>query len=142
MRLWAVEGKPIYGCKEMVSPPIVNTTLIQPRWAVLIARYNCSFEDKIRNAQNAGWDAVIVFNVGSNDLESMSAKDDTGIVIPAVFVGEKTAQIIRINYQWEEDFALFINDDLPFDINTHLIVPFSIVVGLCFVVMVSRFINL
>lgn len=122
----------------MASPPIVNTTLIQPRWVVLIARYNCSFEEKIRNAQNAGWDAVIVFNVASNDLEAMSAKDDAGIVIPSVFVGEKTAQIIRYNYQWEEDFALFINDDLPFNINTHLIIPFSIVVGLCFIVMVSN----
>lgn len=137
MRLWAVVGDPIYGCKAMSPPPKVNSTLIQPRWAVLIARYNCSFEDKIRNAQTAGWDAVIVFNVESNELESMSAKDDTGIIIPAVFVGERTAQIIKYNYLYDEDFALFINDDLPFDINTHLIVPFSIVVGLCFIVMVS-----
>lgn len=31
-----------------------------------------------------------------------------------------------------------LNDDSPFDINTHLIIPFCIVVGLCFVIMVSH----
>lgn len=32
-----------------------------------------------------------------------------------------------------------LNDDFPFNINTHLIIPFCIVVGLCFVIMVSHF---
>lgn len=32
-----------------------------------------------------------------------------------------------------------MNDDYPFNINTHLIIPFCIVVGLCFVIMVSQF---
>ena len=51
-----------------------SEVFIQPpecdRINVLInfSRYNCSFEDKIRNAQKAGFAAVIVHNVGSNDL--------------------------------------------------------------------------
>lgn len=31
-----------------------------------------------------------------------------------------------------------LNDDFPFNINTHLIIPFCIVVGLCFIIMVSH----
>lgn len=66
----------------------------------------------------------------------MSANNDVGIVIPAVFVGESTGKIINYNYQWNEEFALLINNDSPFNINTHLLLPFTVVVGLCFITMV------
>lgn len=39
------------------------------QWCVVVARFNCSFEAKIRNAQAAGYDAVIVHNVGSNEVK-------------------------------------------------------------------------
>lgn len=90
----------------------------------------------MRNAQRAGYDAVIVYNRNSNDLEVMSANDDSDIFIPSVFVGQTTGSVILDSYQFYEGFALSINDDLPFNINTHLIIPFCVVVGLCFVAMV------
>lgn len=67
----------------------------------------------------------------------MSAKNDDGITIPSVFVGETTGKILMINYQYQDGFVLVINDELPFNINTHLILPFSIVVGLCFIIMIG-----
>lgn len=67
----------------------------------------------------------------------MSANNDEGIVIPSIFVGESTGKIIIYNYQYFDQFALVINDDLPFNINTHLILPFTIVVGLCFLIMIG-----
>lgn len=67
----------------------------------------------------------------------MSANNDEGIIIPSVFVGETTGKIIIYNYQFNDEFALVLNDDLPFNINTHLILPFTIVVGLCFVIMIG-----
>lgn len=66
----------------------------------------------------------------------MSANNDEGIVIPSIFVGETTGKLIICNYL-TEDFVLVINDDLPFNINTHLILPFTIVVGLCFLIMIG-----
>lgn len=66
----------------------------------------------------------------------MSANNDNGIVIPAVFVGEHTGRMINENYQWNEDFALLINNESPFNINTHLLLPFTVVVGLCFITMI------
>lgn len=42
----------------------------------------------MRNAQEAGYDGVIVYNKGSNELEQMSANDDSDIFIPSVFVGK------------------------------------------------------
>lgn len=116
----------------------------------------------MRNAQRSGFDAVIVHNVESNNLgklphthpetianhthiihtrstptEIMSAKDDDGINIPSMFVGELTGRLLLANYQFNHDYILVLNADLPFDINTHLILPFSVVVGLCFVIMMG-----
>lgn len=67
----------------------------------------------------------------------MSANNDEGIDIPSAFVGEASGKIIIYNYQFSDDFYLVINDDLPFNINTHLILPFSIVVGMCFIIMIG-----
>lgn len=71
----------------------------------------------------------------------MSANNDDGIDIPSMFVGETSGKAIIVNYLYdteaEVDFVLVLNDDLPFNINTHLIVPFAIVVALCFIVMIG-----
>lgn len=133
----AVAGFPIQGCTKM-NPPVRENNTSSFGYVVIIARYNCSFEEKVRNAQNAGFDAVIVFNVGSNELEQMSAKNSDDIVIPSVFVGEQTGHLLMYSYVNNVEYGILINDDLPFNINTHLIIPFSIVVGLCFVTMVSQ----
>lgn len=109
----------------------------------------------MRNAQNASFDGVIVYNKLSNELEIMSAADDSDIFIPSVFVGKSAGNIILGDYLYTNGnaplgprdnqfnyfvlgFALVLNDDFPFNINTHLIIPFCIVVGLCFVIMVSQ----
>lgn len=67
----------------------------------------------------------------------MSAKDDTGIDIPSVFVGELTGIKLLTNYQYQNEYLLVLNGDLPFDINTRLILPFSLIVVLCFCVMMG-----
>lgn len=65
----------------------------------------------------------------------MLAKDPTGIIIPSVFVSEITGLIIKENYLYDELYFILINDDSPFNI-THLLLPFAIVVGICFLIMV------
>lgn len=67
----------------------------------------------------------------------MSANNDDNIEIPSMFVGEMTGKIIIYNYLYQNEFALVLNGDLPFNINTNLIVPFTIIVGLCFIVMIG-----
>lgn len=69
--------------------------------------------------------------------EPMSANNDDGIDIPSMFVGEQTGRAIMVNYLYDNGFVLVLNDDLPFNINTHLILPFAIVVALCFIVMIG-----
>lgn len=127
-------ANPPWACSPVEGPP--NITGYDGNWILLISRFNCSFEIKVRMAQKAGYDAVIVHNVNSEELEPMSAKDSVGVVIPAVFVSELAGLILKGNYLYNHFYFVLINDDLPFNINTHLLLPFAIVVGLCFLIMV------
>ncbi|PWA45173.1 protease-associated (PA) RING/U-box zinc finger family protein [Artemisia annua] len=77
-------GEPLDGCgplsntsiKESINPPFV-----------LMIRGGCSFEDKVRRAQSAGFKAVIVYNNDDSDLVAM-AGTSAGISILAVFVSK------------------------------------------------------
>lgn len=51
-----------------IRPPPTDIPNPPERWAVLIKRYNCTFEQKVINAQNAFYDIAIVHNVDSNKL--------------------------------------------------------------------------
>jgi hypothetical protein len=74
--------------------------------------------------------------------EPMSAKNPSGIIIPSVFVGEEAGLILKESYQYDSNFFVSINDELPFNINTHLLLPFAIVVGICFLIMVVFMVSL
>ncbi|KFB41403.1 AGAP002028-PA-like protein [Anopheles sinensis] len=132
MKVLADWADPADGCTEFHRKPPNNSS----KYAVVIARYNCSFEVKVRNAQQAGYAMAIIHNVGSNDLEHMSASHPQDIIIPSVFVGESSGRSIIEAYTYDHDFALVITDDIPFNISNNLIIPFAIVVGLCFIIMV------
>lgn len=61
-----VYADPPTACHKIQAPP--NNTKYNGNWIVLIRRYNCSFEIKVRMAQQAGYDAAIVHNVNGNEL--------------------------------------------------------------------------
>ncbi|KAJ8733687.1 hypothetical protein PYW07_014238 [Mythimna separata] len=129
-----VEGEPADGCSPLAKPPAMVDNFTG-KWIVLLARYNCSFEVKVRNAQTAGYDCAIVHNVNSSDLETMSAKNADGIVIPSVFVSDHAGLLLADEYVYTSGFYIMVNGDLPFNINTHLLLPFAIVVVLCLLVI-------
>nr|CAD7411305.1 unnamed protein product [Timema poppensis] len=150
-----VYAQPPTACKPIEPPPNLSVPDFPDQWVVLIKRFGgCTFEDKVRHAQAANYSAAIIHNVNSSDLEvisaalgdvlshlsvfivpePMSAKNSTGIRIPSVFVGEQAGVIIRDHYQWRDGYYVVINDDMPFNINTHLLLPFAIVVGISFLV--------
>lgn len=128
-----VVAQPAEACDTIPNPP-TNETNRTGKWMVLIARNNCSYELKIRMAQAALFDAAIVHNVGSDDIFPMSANNSTGIFIPSVFVSENSGLLLRKFYA-NNNYYLIINSEVPFNL-PHLLVPFAIVVGICFIVMI------
>ncbi|XP_030746717.1 E3 ubiquitin-protein ligase RNF13-like [Sitophilus oryzae] len=132
---------PPSACNSSLQPPKpYNSTVNELKnWILLVPRYtddeNCTFEVKVRMAQLRGYNAVIVYNVGSDDLVPMSSTNSTGINIPSVFVGQTSGIMLKEMYT-NKDYFVVITAQSPFDIKTHLLIPFAIVVGICFIVMI------
>lgn len=59
-----ISANPPQACKAIDPPP--QRSNCSEKWFVLIKRYECNFVDKVRSAQQAGFDAAIVYNIGSN----------------------------------------------------------------------------
>ncbi|XP_017846838.1 E3 ubiquitin-protein ligase RNF13 isoform X2 [Drosophila busckii] len=134
LRLFAVPADNTYGCKHLKPPPRTGYPP-NAKFVVIISRGgDCTFETKVRVAQSAMYYAVIIYNNEGDELEQMTANNVTGIHTPSVFVGLTTGKILLSFYTTDVD--LLINDELPFNINTQLILPFSILIGLCFLIMI------
>jgi hypothetical protein len=54
-------------CSYIEPPPDIYPNYLG-NWIVLIRRCGCSFEEKVRAAQNANYSAAIVHNVNSSEL--------------------------------------------------------------------------
>ncbi|KAH8271449.1 hypothetical protein KR018_011707 [Drosophila ironensis] len=135
IKVFVVPAMPLaYGCDRLSRPPQLNYPHASKFVALISRGGECTFERKVRVAQNASYSAVIVYNNDGDDLEQMSADNTTGIHIPSVFVGLSTGKALASYFTPE--VVLIINDELPFNINTQLILPFSILIGLCFIIMV------
>ncbi|XP_045472215.1 E3 ubiquitin-protein ligase RNF13-like [Harmonia axyridis] len=135
-----VVSEPEHGCSPVKPiPPAVPPENETGKWILIVPRYtqvkNCSFEDKVRIAQAAGYKALIVHNVNSNQLVPMYAENSTGIEIPSVFVSADDGETLKKNYS-NLDYFLVITAESPFNIKTHLLIPFAIVVAVCFAVMI------
>ena len=67
----------------------------------------------------------------------MGGDDDS--LIPSVFIGRNNALTLLNHYMYYANhtkYRLILSDDDPFDINTYLL-PFAIVVGICFLIMLG-----
>ncbi|CAG7723331.1 unnamed protein product [Allacma fusca] len=128
---YVVYADPPTACSSVKPPPVIPSSA-PVRWILLARRYECDFQTKIENAQNASYFGIIVHNVGLNSTEAMWVKDSTGLNIFAIFIGEYDGKLLRENFTWDKGFSVRIQDDFSF--NGYLL-PFAIVVVLCFVVM-------
>jgi len=113
------------------NPITVNNACVVPTNALdisgkiaLIRRGNCNFSNKVKNAQDAGALAVIVFDtVVNNPVRlSMSSEDVLGITIPAVFVTAEIGQSFvnqlangPVNLKLESPSDLYLYADGDFD---------------------------
>jgi len=131
----AIRAVPEDGCRVIAPPPSTPQNM---SWIAVIARLgHCKFEDKVRNAMLANYSAVIVYNVESNKVIQMGGDDDS--LIPSVFIGRNNALTLLSHYMYYANhtkYRLILSDDDPFDINTYLL-PFAIVVGICFLIMLG-----
>lgn len=104
---YLVYAEPGNACSKVKPPPDIDQPDIEyPIQWILLARRSpeCHFQKKIENAQNAGYQAVIIHNVDSNATEKMFVEDPSKIIIYATFVGEYDGQRLK-NFSYKQDAA-------------------------------------
>ncbi|KAM9332446.1 E3 ubiquitin-protein ligase RNF167-like [Pholidichthys leucotaenia] len=135
-----VASRPLNGCAPLDPPPSLppifdpNTT----KFIVLIKRYNCTFDVKVLNAQQAGYSAAIIHNVGSNDLIRMNYSNESiavQIEIPSVFTSHYASEYLRKYIIPQKGAYVILRQEFPFPLSFYLI-PFSIVISMIIIVMV------
>jgi len=89
-----VDPSNITGCSAWSGTPFSGK-------AVLIKRGDCYFSDKVRYAQEAGAEMVIIYNHSGDSLIHMACGDDCeDITIPSIFIGLSHGEAL---IQWYKD---------------------------------------
>uniref|UniRef100_A0A8D1LHD7 RING-type E3 ubiquitin transferase n=1 Tax=Sus scrofa TaxID=9823 RepID=A0A8D1LHD7_PIG len=131
-----INSKPENACEPIVPPPLKDNS--SGTFIVLIRRLDCNFDEKVLNAQRAGYKAAIVHNVDSDDLISMGSNDIEvlkKIDIPSVFIGESSANSLKDEFTYEKGGHIILVPEFSLPLEYYLI-PFLIIVGICLILIV------
>ncbi|XP_074558454.1 receptor homology region, transmembrane domain- and RING domain-containing protein 1-like [Curcuma longa] len=99
---------------------------------VLISRGVCSFEEKVRNAQDAGFGAAIIFDDQEKSSLYSMVGDSSGIHIHAVFVSKMAGETL-MKYARGEEEECCIGSSMDEAAGTILVISF---VSLVFIIIV------
>jgi len=145
-------------CSDLtVGPPNKTET-----WILLVRRYPCILETKVRAAAKAGFQAIMIYNVdpimkqqiatttnGSKAGQKVkqSPQPTTAITsttsnggfdhyIPTILISYIDGETIKQEYLYDKGYSVLIIPRIPFPINAYLL-PFAIVIIVCLFLMVS-----
>ncbi|OWF38761.1 E3 ubiquitin-protein ligase RNF13-like [Mizuhopecten yessoensis] len=111
-------------------------------WIALIRRNGCKFDDMVLNAQKLGYQGAIIQNRFEDErLVAMGGDSHMYEVnIPSVFVGWTSGYEIGQKYCYQcsfSNYTITITNNTPQDFKPYILWPFAIVVGTCFILMLS-----
>ncbi len=130
-----VVASPIEACQPIQRPPQPKNTSEFISYFALIKRGDCTFNEKVLNAQKMMYGGAIVFNVGSDELLDMGGdKDAHEVVIPSVFVGASSGAALKL-MNYTSGSKIILNSEFTFPYNVYII-PFISIVGVCFIIMI------
>lgn len=141
---YLVKAHPELACHDIQPPPEGEHPPPGLHWIALIRRSNsnkqedqCTFEDKVKAAMKANYSAAIVYNFRTDELIPMGGNNPD--LVPSVFIGYSDAVRLMDQYTFKSGRGIYvvrITDNAIFDINAYLL-PFAIVVGICFLIMLA-----
>ncbi|CAN8246765.1 unnamed protein product [Cochlearia groenlandica] len=100
-------AEPLDACSDLTNTVTVEEGLAVSAPYVLIIRGGCSFEDKVRNAQKAGYKAAIVYDNEDYGFLVSMAGNPSGVLIYGTFVSKETGEILK-EYVGRTDMELWL----------------------------------
>ncbi|ONI35758.1 hypothetical protein PRUPE_1G553100 [Prunus persica] len=86
-------AEPVDACSTLTNKVEKGTNYSSP--FVLLIRGGCSFEEKVRRAQKAGFKAAIVYDNEDGGVLVSMAGNSAGIKIHAVFVSKASGEVLK-----------------------------------------------
>lgn len=129
---YLVLASPINACTPVIAAPKNRTVSYFLLVEEPYPRTNCRYAKQVFNGQKAGYDAVIIYKHDSSNRLILMGGD--GPTIPSVYVLREAGLTLR-DYLFPTGAIIKITPDPQFPLNIYLI-PFAIVVGICFFFMV------
>ncbi|XP_022792522.1 E3 ubiquitin-protein ligase RNF13-like [Stylophora pistillata] len=106
---------------------------------LLIDQGSCDFFTKSVEASRGGFDAAIIRSLEDDDVHSMDEGTTDGgeVNLPAVYVGKTTGEILEDNdYRNMPNSRVYLTpQDYPMWGYEFYMIPFAIIVGICFILM-------
>lgn len=93
-------ANPLDGCKPLSND--LRATKIDGVNFALIIRGECAFEDKVQNAQNAGFSAAIVYDNQDKENLVYMMVNRKNVSVHAVFISKKAGEILKKHARGEE----------------------------------------
>ncbi|XP_062452567.1 E3 ubiquitin-protein ligase RNF167-like [Rhea pennata] len=100
---YVIRVTPPKACHAIEHPPATSNT--SETYIALIQASGCSFVKKVLHAQQAGYQAAVVYNVDSEKLMNMMSDDKEAqqqIEIPSVFTGESVFLHLQRTLHYEK----------------------------------------
>uniref|UniRef100_A0A8V1ABC0 PA domain-containing protein n=1 Tax=Gallus gallus TaxID=9031 RepID=A0A8V1ABC0_CHICK len=91
---------PPNACHTMLNPPAPRKA--SEKYIALIQGCDCPYAEKVLRAQQAGYQAAVVYNVDSEELMSMMSDDkeiQQQIKIPSLFTGESVSLHLQKTFE-------------------------------------------
>ncbi|CAM8885067.1 unnamed protein product [Rhodiola kirilowii] len=98
-------ARPVDACSQLIDTADMYANTTSP--FVLIIRGGCSFEDKVRRAQTAGFKAAIIYDDEDGGILVAMAGNSAGIKIHAVFIAKNSGEVLK-KYAGRTDMELWI----------------------------------
>ncbi|XP_050207188.1 receptor homology region, transmembrane domain- and RING domain-containing protein 2-like [Mercurialis annua] len=99
-------AEPLDACSDLTNKAVKPASNVSFPF-VLIIRGRCSFEDKVRKAQKAGFKAAIVYDNEDDGVLVSMAGNSAGIKIHAVFISKSSGETLK-NYAGLSNVELWL----------------------------------
>ncbi|XP_078378847.1 E3 ubiquitin-protein ligase RNF13-like [Oculina patagonica] len=134
-----VLADPPTACDSIKPQNSYNQSGYSGNWFLLIDVGKCEFDTKGAMATKGGFDAAIIRSLESDVVQPIGGgSDNRKVKVPVVYVGKTTGEVLEDNdfTKQQNSRILLTPQEFPpiWDYEFYMI-PFAIIVGICFILM-------